>query len=821
MTPERWARTKSILESALERPAAARSAFLDGACGGDAGLRAEVEELLGFEDEARHMLDIGEGAAPEDAGTGARASDGGTQLRFGPYRVVREIGEGGMGLVYLAERDDGEFVQTVAVKVVRPGPGHAGLAARFRAERDILARLEHPGIARILDGGSAPDGQLYYAMEYVKGVPVTAYCRDRELTLRARLELFSRICLAVAHAHRNLIIHRDLKPANILVTADGSPKLLDFGLAKVFEGAADAGLTTAMAPLLTPAYASPEQVRGGALTTATDVYSLGVILYELLTGRSPYGERTTSPLETMRAVCEQEPPSPRAVAGRKVPADAGDIALKALRKEPDRRYASVDELREDVERHLSGLPVRASRGTLAYVAGKFVRRHKWGVAAAALVSLGAAAAFQAIVWQRQQAELRFEQGRRFAHSVVFELHDAIRDLPGATSARKLLTGRTLVYLNELAATSGKDRGLMLELASAYYKVGSVQGYHSGANLGDTKGAIDSFNRERRILLELLRSDPNDGDALLALAQADVALTDVYEGQGNMAPWRELKPELEQALQGVIAHRRGTADAAWAYGVQGLLLESDGKWKEAIPVLERTSATYSETYARSPGDLALARELARSYGRLAQARQQTGDLEGAAREYRASERVYRNLVAAQPRNADARMGLSFALVELGWVLHELRQHRAAIAVYGEALGIQEELAAADPNDSRARLEAAKLMITAAPAWEGAGERAKAGELYTTALSRLRAELGRAPGSRDIRVHMAWALQNLGDLCARRSEWPRALSHYRRAREIVLSLMPDGAVIGIFDIRPMLAHLDRQLDPAKRVFPPLHR
>jgi serine/threonine protein kinase len=358
--------------------------------------------------------------------------------RIGPYRITRLLGAGGMGVVYLAERV-GDFSQQVALKLIRPGMASRAVVSRFRSERQILAVLEHPNIARLLDGGATEDGQPYLVMEYVDGVPITVHATDRALTLRDRLLLFRKICAAVHHAHQNLIVHRDIKPANILVTADGAPKLMDFGIAKLLgDAAADeaAPATQTGWRAMTPEYASPEQVRGLPMTTATDVYSLGIVLYELLTEQRPYAFATDTPSDVERIIVETEPRPPSAVAppslSRALAGDLDTIVLKALDKDASRRYDSVDRLSADVQRHLDGAPILARPQTFGYRASRFIRRHRLAVGAAALVFMSLVVGLGAAVWQqriasreRQRADRRFNDVRALAHAFVFDFHDAI------------------------------------------------------------------------------------------------------------------------------------------------------------------------------------------------------------------------------------------------------------------------------------------------------------------------------------------------------------------------------------------------------------
>ncbi len=392
MDPERWARVERLLDAALDLPAAERPAFLQRECPDDPALRAEVLEILEAGEEPAPLLD--RPAAQVAAVVSEAAGDTPVPIpeRVGPYRIERVIGEGGMGTVFLAHRDDGHFDQQVALKLVRRGPHlDARIVRRFRDERQILAALQHPGIARLLDGGIAEDGLPFFAMEYVEGEPITRYCESRSLGVEERLSLFARVCEALAHAHAKGIVHRDIKPSNILVTAEGHPRLLDFGIAKLlvpddaFPGAA---LTRQSERLLTPEYASPEQIKGEPVGIAADVYCLGVLLYELLTGQRPFrrSERTAHELE--RAVLEEDPTRPSDAARgeplrRRLKGDLDAIVLTAMNKEPERRYRGAAELAADVRRHLAGQPVSARSPSAAYLLRRWVKRHRIAVASAA------------------------------------------------------------------------------------------------------------------------------------------------------------------------------------------------------------------------------------------------------------------------------------------------------------------------------------------------------------------------------------------------------------------------------------------------------
>ena len=415
MQPDRWGLVKELLAACLELDPAERANYLDRTCGHDAALRAELESLIASYDQSGDPLDDPEPVTVEEAEAAQVIG-----RRVGPYRILEAIGEGGMSRVYLGIRSDDAFRKKVAVKLVKRGIDYEFILRRFRNERQIMAGLEHPNIARLLDGGATEDGMPYFVMEYIQGRPIDRHCDEHNLSVRERLELFLTVCSAVEYAHERRIIHRDIKPENILITSQGVPKLLDFGIAKVLDPeqwTESFAPTGSLVRLMTPEYASPEQVRAQPLAETTDIYSLGVLLYELLTGHRPYQLTSRAPHEIAQAICEVEPARPSTMAGRAeqitepeksplmiTPDDvasrrrtqpkrlrrtlAGDldnIVLMAMRKEPERRYASVAALAGDIRRYLEGRTVAARKDTLVYRAGKLVKRNK-----AAVIAGGAA-----------------------------------------------------------------------------------------------------------------------------------------------------------------------------------------------------------------------------------------------------------------------------------------------------------------------------------------------------------------------------------------------------------------------------------------------
>ena len=465
MNPARWREVEAVLDATLDSDPSSWPGILEQRCAGDADLRREVEALLGRYDHALRFLEAPPVAAAAAMVAETQAAVRTEGRRIGPYRIVRQLGQGGTARVYLAERDDGQFSQCVALKLLRPGHDSEIDQGRFRAERQILASLSHPNVARLLDGGMSDDGLPYLVLELVAGEPIDRYCETRALPVRKRLEMFMTVCEATQYAHRNLVVHRDLKPSNILVTSDGEVKLLDFGLAKLLERRPD----DSASPLtsqhwMTPEYAAPEQVRSEATTTQTDVYQLGVVLYELLTGALPFGRREHSSYDLAQAILEREPPHPSSVGaqGRSLRGDLDAIVLTALRKEPERRYASAESLREDIQRHLTGMPVLARHGSAMYRAGRIVRRHRWVVAAAAmlLVLLTGYAVTLTVHARRMRASLaRVEQEKTKAEgSTQFLVGLFSENVPGF-GPRDTLTAQQLLARGEYQADALRDQPL--------------------------------------------------------------------------------------------------------------------------------------------------------------------------------------------------------------------------------------------------------------------------------------------------------------------------------------------------------------------------
>jgi serine/threonine protein kinase/tetratricopeptide (TPR) repeat protein len=742
MSADRWHRLNEIFHAAIALEPDERAAYLHGRSGDDESLRREAEALI----EAHEQADRDSGALDRLGRSlddvASLAVDG---RRFGPYRVVGEIGRGGMGAVWLAERDDGQFRQRVAIKLIKRGMDTAQILDRFRVERQILASLTHPNIARLIDGGTSADGLPYFVMEYIEGQPIDLHADSRELGVRERLDLFLQVCDAVSYAHQHLVVHRDIKPQNILVTAEGVPKLLDFGIAKVLQDAGEqATLTVSGQQLLTPEYASPEQVEGRHTTTQTDVYSLGVVLYELLTGRSPYQPRTWSTPDICESVrsADVERPSTAVVApgdGRRTrrhvasvgPEDAatrerlrlqlrGDldaIVLAAMRKEPQRRYGSVEQLANDIRRHLAGLPVRARTDSVWYRGAKFLRRNRVAVAGAALVLLTLVGGIVATAWQARlasvqaglarqaqaRAERRFAEVRRLANVLLFDYHDAIKDLPGATPVRERLVRDALQYLNGLAEESSADPSLQRELALAYRRVGDLQGGTGSASLGDTAGAIESHNRSLAILRSLAAARPDDhatrweiADGTLRLALL-VSLT--ADQQRSLTLARDAARQFEGLASGGTPTLEDRLGLARAYDAVGTILLESGKPQEALGMFQREQQLLESASDTDRGRPAVRRALSVAYQHLGDAHGTFGDQQSALASFERSLSLRQALSSEFPLNTDYKAILATAHYWTGDTLVKLGRLQEGLEAYLRSLALSEELAAADPRGYR--------------------------------------------------------------------------------------------------------------------------
>ena len=790
-----WARVKSVFAAAVAQSPAERAAFVSAACGEDAALRTEVESLLSSHDAAEAEAFMAN--APGLPLDPAPVADG---QRIGPYRVLGEVGRGGMGTVYRAVRDDDEYRKVVAVKVVQHSLDST-LAERLKTERQILAALEHPGIARLLDGGTTADGLPWLAMEYVEGEPVTEHAERRRLSVPERLGLFREVCAAVHYAHQMLVVHRDIKPGNILVTPAGNAKLLDFGIAKLLEGAdsVETAPTLTMLRAMTPEYASPEQVRGHAVSTATDIYSLGVLLCELLTGDRPYRFPSRDPAEVARVITTAPPerpsdlvarqPATRRTPPRQLQGDLDNIVLMALRKEPERRYSSVDQLSEDVRRHLEGRPVIARPDTFRYRASKFVRRNRGLVAAAVAVVLSLVGGLVATAWQagvarreRARAERRFEDVRALAGSFLFELHDSIENLPGSTPARQLLVTRGLQYLDRLAREGG-DAPLLKELTRGYVRLGDLQGRPTYANLGDTPGALASYRKALALARSAVSATPKDvrarSDLGMVLHRIGTILSDAQgESQGGLVAEREALSVMETAVADAPADTGAVRVLLSVNTKLGDLLVKSGQIEESLAVYRKALSRY-EPVAATTGDRDDRFNLFVAHAKVGGAFARLGRNREALASYATARPIIQALVDEDGNDATARRSLAVSLNQIGELLDRSGDSAGALARYRESLALREALAPADPRNVLARSDLVGSYIHIGDLLAKTGADAEALAQYGLAARILEALAARDPGDRASQADLAGAVARIADLQARQGKATDALARYRKA------------------------------------------
>jgi serine/threonine-protein kinase len=710
VTPERWQQIKVILDEALEQEEPERAGFIAAACQGDDELRREVESLAASETEIGDFIETPVFRIRLDEVEPLAVGE-----RIGAWRIVREIGRGGMGAVYLAERADQEFEQRVAIKVVRRGMDTDEIVRRFRSERQILAHLDHPNIAKLFDGGTTDDGRPYFVMEYVEGRPIDQLCAERKLSVRERLELFQRVCAAIHFAHQNLIVHRDLKPGNILVTADGVPKLLDFGIAKLLDPTQEPfALTRLDLRPMTPEYASPEQVRGEPITTASDVYSLGVLLYLLLTGQRPY-RPTTDPQALADAICKTEPVRPSSAIARagevkladaetrllrrQLAGDLDNIVLMAMRKEPQRRYASADQLSNDIERYLEGLPVTARKDTLGYRTRKFVGRHKVGVtlAAAALLLIVGFSIIVTLLWQRSERARERSQAVLGFLDDLFSVTDPKQSRGASITAREVLDRGALKIKVDFTAQPELQADLMSTMGRVYLSLGVPDSakslFESALDLhrktlrtGDLRviGDLQDLASSLRLLGNDSAAEALVREALeLQRQQQETKNIEYARGLTNLAAILEAKGDFDQAER---LYQADSRDIAISLNNLGKLAQTRGNYA-AAEAYYRESVTIRRELAKGLPDP----DLAIGLNNLASLLQDRGDFAGAEAMYRETLALRRKLYP------DANSKVAFTLNNLGFLLQARGDFAGAESCFREALSIADKTLERDhPN-----------------------------------------------------------------------------------------------------------------------------
>jgi tetratricopeptide (TPR) repeat protein/predicted Ser/Thr protein kinase len=733
------------------------------------GVRDEVESLLRFD----AVQGVNFTACVADAAAEMLLTTNGSESGdFGPYRRVRLLGSGGMGTVYLAERRDGEIQQKVAVKLL--GGNRPAWRERFLRERRLLASLNHPSIVHVIDAGHTQDGQPYLVMEYVEGVPIDIYAAG--IAVHERLKLFLRVCEGVSHAHRHLIVHRDLKPSNILVDDSGRPKLLDFGIAKLLDETGEP--TETVERLLTPNYASPEQLRGESQTTATDVYSLGAVLYKLLTGRSPHETGGEAAAFEVIVGARQVPPPTR--LNPEVPADLDYILRKALRTEPEERYASVDAFADDIRALLEWRPVAARAGDVWYRTRRFLRRYWMPATAAAVTLAGLSTGLYIANHERAIAQRRFLEVRQLANK-LFDIDAAVRRSPGTTRARQLIVDTSLEYLQRLAADARGDPELALEIGNAYMRVARVQGVPmQTSNLGQTEQAeqslkaadamihsalaLHSENRtailrmaeithDRMMLLGLRRP----GDRALVLARQTTGWLDKYLDSGQVDPREgeevilllehvanqyQSQDHLEEALRlcqralELAPRLNQPLHAGNVLQITTMIHRDRGELGEALRDSRESARILGTALAASNPPQGMVMNYALSLVRQAEILGgddaiSMGRFQEAVAPLERAFELAESFARQDPQDSFSRIPLSMAGIRLGSVLRHSDPQRA-LAVFDHTLRRLGEI----PSNSRFRRDEVKALAGSSYALRALGRPAEARRRLDSAFSRLR-------------------------------------------------------------------------------------
>jgi tetratricopeptide (TPR) repeat protein len=733
-TTESFLQLEAIFHEALAASEEARAKLVETRCQGDRELAAEVHSLLRA-CHAEEQLTASHRLEPE---TGREATSEVKQI--GPFVLDRLLGRGGMGAVYLAHRADGQFEQKVAIKLIDLPLATDVFRERFRQERQILAGLQHPFIARLLHGGVTHEGELYLVMEYVDGVPIHRFCEQQRLSVPQRIELFMRVCEAVQFAHQHFVVHRDLKPDNILVAEDGTPRLLDFGTAKLLSpslAGPPSKLTREGYQSFTPQYASPEQVLGNPITTASDTYSLGVLLYLLLTGTLPYELKELTTAEMLRVICQEPPrrPAQAAGSGERLDADLEAILQKALRKEPQARYLTAQQLASDLRAYIEGRPVAARRGTLRYRAGKFIRRRRLSLAGAALLAVSLVAGVTGVVWQgrvaneeRRKAEARSADLRQLSNSLLSELDEAIKQLPGSTGVQKLLVTRVLEHLDRMANDAQGNRQTQLDLVDAYTRLGNIQGNAYDQNLGDPAGAFVSLDKALAIARPLAASDSKDHDAIRALALVQQSRSEIL-WQIDRTP--EAIPVMREALKSfdaLIADPHASAaliqEVASAYGTLGDELGQTGTASiadsvGAVAAYRQSVVLDDRALSIDPNFLRAKRGLVINGFKIGSVEMETDPAE-ALKDIQVALQRADALPKAEQGSLPAMRVRHMLLRKQANALERLGAYEQAVPLFEQAFEITQRIAAQDPKDTRALFDVITVLDDEAKSYEDAAD-----------------------------------------------------------------------------------------------------
>jgi serine/threonine protein kinase len=819
MTPAQWKKAGETFHAALDRDEGVREHWVRSVCEDDPEVLEEVLSLLKSDALAgsgfieRKLQPAVQSFLEDEAGRKI-------PKRAGPYRLVRELGRGGMGAVYLAERDDEEYRTEVAVKLVRRGMDTDLVLARFYRERQTLARLQHPSIARLHDGGTTPEGYPYIVMEYVDGKRITDYCRDEGLSVAERVKLFLQVANAVDYAHRNFVVHRDLKPGNIMVDKSGTVKLLDFGVCKLlqtpdaFGGSTTDSTIDASSRFLTPDYASPEQIQGEAVTVTSDVYSAAAVLYELLTGEKPhrFADYTLRGIE--KEICETgvRTPSlaaPNSALARQLRGDLDNILLCALDKEPTRRYESMERFAEDLRRYLADEPIRARPDTLRYRAQKFVRRRHGLVAATAAVLAALGAGIYTSMRSARIANDNLAMVRQLSNTFVFEVYDAVSELPGSTRARQIVVETGLKYLNELARNASGDAELQRELAAAYRRIGDVQGNVMRANLGNTTAALESYQKALSLLEGVRRKDPDNRAAAFERVRLHARIGSIREYTRNqqdaIASFRQAAAEAEAELKRrprdaemEILLADIYADSARATRASGRYSEARDQYVRALELLERHQQTHAD-------QIEFQDSIATALAGVGLCDVRLGRPEEALKNHRLAAEWRERIAQKDPSNVTHQRNLMFVYSHIGDVLANpnltnLGDAKGATEAYERMVQVARKIHEADPADQRARGDygIALSRVAALLPDSRAAERVLSLQQAIALLS----EVVRVnPEDTFIRAELAYNYNFLGDAYSASGDEGNALMAYRKSLDIAETLRARG-VAAVHAVRVML-------------------
>lgn len=769
---EHWARVKEVLNLALDASPAERPQIVRRACDGDSALESDVESLLAYTSQTG-KLDL----CVEDNIRRFYASSE-APSRIGPYRVESVLGSGGMGTVYLGVRDDDELPARVALKVIQSGTSKA-LEDRFRRERRILAGLIHPYIARLLDAGKLDDGRPYFVMEYVEGQTIDEYVATHHPPV---LELALKVFSAVQFAHQNLVIHRDLKPSNILVTASGEPRLLDFGIAKMLttdDTTAGLELTQPLERLLTPIGASPEQAGGELVTMASDVYSLGVLLYRLLTGVSPYAGAPDFRTDPVRVIREYEPPPASAANGltrrarASLEGDVDNILRKALEKDPRKRYLTVHQFAEDVERHLKGLPIEARPASLSYRTAKFIRRNRLAVTAAALVAVAFAGGFVATSIYAHRAHVEQVRAqrelaalRKWMQSFLFEFDDAIKNLPGSSGARELVVRRAVEYLDKLGSEAGDDPALLNDLADAYDHVAHLtSAFREARGDNSPRAGLENELKSLAIRRRLLAANPADEKARSNLEITVWSTAQRYVGVGDLQHARELFREHLRMSEAAL-RRADSVEERYRLGTSftsnGFLERELGHYDVALDYQRRGLAVKEGLLKADPGSARAKRVVGLSHAFIGYTLASQHHYAEAADEQRQALAVFEALAKSDHHNLDLQRNAAVAEENLCESLALGGSPQEAVSHCEAAVALDRAMVAADPTDVQASEDLADSESETSIALDLAHSPQEAFEHQQKARQLFVASLSRDPDAADLVRENAESLMELAKL-----------------------------------------------------------